>query len=154
MQKKKILNASSYHLNYTWLCCCKLVSSFLWSFQLLLTAVVMNSVGKDHKMRSVNHKMTWKPHGRTAIMNWNSVPWLVKRSFSKIPEKKIVVDGKLVNLEFVLFCLFIYTEVMSEAYFLRMIRNLRFLSAELHYGRMLQNCSIYLYNNSIFINFK
>lgn len=53
------------------------------------------------------------------------------RSFSKIPEeKKAVGDGKFVYLGFVLFCLLIYIEVMSEAFFLRMIRNLRFLSAK------------------------
>lgn len=72
-----------------------------------------------------------------------------KRNFSKIPEEKKIGDGKLLNLGFVL-VFFIYIQVMSEAYFLRMIRNLRFLSAKQHYGRSLKNCSIYLCNSPIF----
>lgn len=108
-------------------------------------------VGKDQKARSMDHKMTRKPHGGTRNMKWNSVLWLAIIEVSaKFQKEKNSRWWKICVFGFVLFCLLIYIEVMSEAFFLRMIRNLRFLSAKQHYARSLQNCSIYLCNNPIF----
>lgn len=46
-------------------------------------------MGKDQKMRTVDHKMTRKPHGGAAVMKGNSVPWLaIKEVSAKFQKKK------------------------------------------------------------------